>query len=512
MSSKTVALEVDENKWFDTLHLKEGLKQRSIKGGVSTVTGQAISFILTTASYIVLARLLLPADYGLVEMVASVTGFAAIFKDLGLSSAVIQKQKITQTEVNSVFWMNVLISLGIALVVAMAAPGIVYFYQEPRLLAITLIFALNIFIVGLSLQHNALMKRQMRFTHLTFIQIGSVAMSLLGGVIFAWLGFGYWALVFQGVIFTVVQTVALWWVCDWKPNFSFDKTKVGSFLKFGAGVTGFDVVNHFSRNMDNVFIGKFVGPIALGLYSKAYQLLMLPITQLRNPLNTVALPAMSTLHGDPAKFKGFYTRYLFILAFFSMPLVVFLGVFADELIFVILGEQWVEAGPLFQILAIGAFVHPIIGTTGLILITTGQVKRYFNMGLYNALFTVAGFGIGVYMGGVKGVAISQAVVVYTLFFPILFYNLYKSPVSVAAFLKEIIYPLLFSLASGGAMLLFAWQVSKMHFKLSPIFYCAFGFLVGAAVYLLLMVIFSDSRKKAHQILELGSFLKSRNSN
>lgn len=507
MSLEAVSEEIKEDKWFHTGHLQGDLKARSVKGGVSTMVAQIISFVMTVAQTTIMARLLVPEDFGLIAMVSSITGFITIFKDLGLSSAVIQKEKLTQSEVSSVFWVNLLISFVIALVVVLLSPAIVYFYQEERLLHITLVFALNIFIIGLSLQHNALMKRQMQFNSLALIQLGAVGLNIVAGIILAWLGFGYWALIIQGFVFSVLQTGALWILCDWRPDFAFKKSNVGSFLKFGAGLTGFDVVNHFARNMDNVLIGKFVGSVALGLYSKAYQLLMLPITQLRNPLNSVALPALSSLQNDDAKFRNFYTRYLFILAFFSMPVVIYLGIFAEDLILIVLGEQWVEAGFIFQILAIAAFIQPVASTPGIILITTGRVKRYFNIGVVNAVCTVTGFAIGVFMGGVKGVAISQAVVVYTLFIPALYYNLYKTPVSVALFLKEISLPFIFSLISGVAMLVYAYYVKQLNLQMPSIVYCACGFFVGAVIYIGFMNIFTAGRRKFMQILDVGSFIK-----
>lgn len=509
MNTQTVSKESKEDKWFRTDHFKGDLKSRSVKGGVSTMAAQIISFVMTTAQTVILARLLVPEDYGLIAMVSSVTGFVTIFKDLGLSAAVIQKDKITQSELSSVFWVNVLICFGIALVIALLSPALVHFYDEGRLLYITLLFALNIFIVGFSLQHSALLRRQMQFNKLALIQIGCVIINILVGITLAWLGFGYWTLVIQGLVFALLETIALWTICDWRPDFLLNKSKVASYLRFGAGITGFDVVNHFSRNMDNVFVGKFVGSVALGLYSKAYQLLMLPITQLRNPLNSVALPALSSLQNQGEKFRDFYTKYLFILAFFSMPVVVYLGVFADELIFIILGDQWVEAGPLFQILAMAAFIQPVVSTTGLILITTGEVKRYFNIGLINAIFMVSGFGIGVYLGGVRGVAITNVVVVYFLFIPTLYHNLRKSPVSVAQFLKEISIPLLYSVVSGAAMLVYAYYIEQLGLQLMPMVYCALGLVVGAITYIGLMLALPVSRKKFMQIVNLGLIYKAK---
>ncbi|GAB3538517.1 lipopolysaccharide biosynthesis protein [Pontibacter brevis] len=493
--------EKQEQKWFETVHLKEDLKSRSVKGGFITVAGQVVSFALNISSTIVLARLLTPEDYGLVAMVTAVTGFVTIFKDLGLSAAVIQKEQINQQQVSAVFWINVFISLGIALIVSLLAPVLVNFYDEERLFYITLVFSAGIFISGLSLQHNALMKRQMKFQRLAMINTANAFFSIVCGVLLAWFGFGYWAIVAISVLFPSFNTLALWLVCDWRPSFTLKANDVKSFLKFGAGITGFDMINYFSRNMDNVLIGKFVGSVALGLYTKAYQLLLLPITQLRDPLNGVALPALSTLQNDSGKYRSYYKRFLFTLAFFSMPAVVYMAVFSEELILIVLGDQWIEASSIFRVLALAAFIQPLLSTIGLVMISTGDIKRYFTWGCINAALVVTAFFIGV-QWGVDGVAKAYVAITYILFFPALFYSLRNSPVSVSLFLKEISFPGIFSIICGVAMYYFRNYFHDLH----DIVLCVSGFLAGGMLYLVLWFISKASRERAKQVLEIGSVL------
>ena len=493
--------EKQQEKWFETQHLKDDLKSRSVKGGFMTVAGQIVSFVMNISSTILLARLLSPEDYGLVAMVTAVTGFVTIFKDLGLSAAVIQKEQITQKQVTAVFWINVFISLGLALIVSLLAPVLVDFYDEERLFYITLVFSISIFISGLSLQHNALMKRQMKFQSLTLINTACAFASIIVGVLLAWYGFGYWAIVAITVLFPSFLTVALWIVCDWRPGFSLRADDVSSYIKFGAGITGFDLINYFSRNMDNVLIGKFVGSVALGLYTKAYQLLMLPITQLRDPLNGVALPALSTLQNDPEKYRSYYKRFLFTLSFFSMPAVVFMAVFSEELILIVLGDQWIRASMIFRILAFVGFIQPLLSTVGLVMITSGNIKRYFTWGVINAVSVVTAFFIGV-QWGVDGVAKAYVVVSYLLFFPTLFYCFHKSTISVSLFLREISFPAVFSLICGVAMYFFRDYFHDLH----DIILCATGFLVGAVLYFMLWFSSSTSRHRAYQVLEIGSVL------
>lgn len=492
----------DKNdKWFSTNHLKDDLKSRSVSGGFSTVSGQLISFGMSTLSLIVMARLLSPEDFGLVAMVTAITGFATIFQNLGLSAAVIQKEEIKQSQVSSVFWINVLISLGIAFIIAISAPFLVKFYNEVRLLNITVTLAFGILIASLSLQHNALMKRQMKFKALSLVQIGSTALSLVVGIAMALYGFGYWAIVAQTILVPVLSTIALWFICDWRPGIYIRIGEAKSFLKFGAGITGFDLINYFSRNADSILIGKFLGSGPLGLYSKAYQLLMLPITQLRNPLNAVAFPALSTLQNEKYKYQSFYKRYLFTLAFFSMPLVMYLGIFSEELILIVLGDQWVEAAYIFTLLAISGFIQPVASTRGLVMITGGDTKRYFIFGFANAVFVILGFYIGINWG-IEGIAISYAIVNYAFLLPSLFYCFKNTPVSVLDFLSEIFYPLVFSLVSGGTMMVLKY----FYDDLPNLILFAIGLFLGGGIYMLCWYSSNASRSKLNQIFEIISLL------
>lgn len=489
------------NKWFDTEHLSNGLKAHSIKGGMNTIIGQVASFIMNISATIIMARLLTPGDYGLVAMVTTVTGFITIFKDLGLSAAIIQRKHLFQSQVSAVFWINIVVSFGLAAIIALIAPLLVKFYNEDRILNMTLVFAASIFFSGLSLQHNALMKRQMKFKLLSRIQVLCTILSLATGIVLAWQGFGYWSIVAATISNPVYSTIALWIVCDWRPNLNFNSDGIKSILTFGAGLTGFDFVNYFARNVDNVLIGKFVGASALGMYSKAYQLLLLPITQLRDPLNAVALPALSSLQHEKWKYNSYFTRYLFTLSFFSMPIVVFFGIFSDEIVLIVLGDNWIGVSSIFKLLAIAAFIQPIASTQGLVLITTGKARRYFVLGILNTTVVVAGFCIGVNWG-VMGIAISYSIVTYLLFIPLLSYSLKGSPVTVKHFLLEIMYPISFSIISGGFMFYYKY----LSFDLPYLVTCGIGFVIGTLIYLALWLSTKNTRSKLEKIKDISTFM------
>lgn len=483
-----------EERWFSRGHLKTDLKKQSIRGGISTVSGQVISLFFTIGSTAVMARLLTPDDFGLVVMVTAFTGFISAFKDLGLSAAVIQREIITQRQVSVLFWLNIIISFFMALVVALSAPLLVYLYAEDKVFNITLVFAIGIFISGFSLQHSALMKRQMKFKNLAINYILCSGISVLTGIFLAYKGYGYWAVVISTVLTPVLSTISLWFICDWRPLFIFKFSESRTFLKFGLNITGFDLINYFSRNADNMLIGKYLGTGALGLYSKAYQLLLLPITQLRDPLNAVALPALSSLQAEKEKFRQYYSNYIFLLSFFSMPLVLFLAIFSDELILIVLGDKWISASYIFKLLAITSFIQPVASTRGAVMIATGNTKRYLIWGFANAIFVILGFIIGIYWG-IPGVAISYAIVNYLLLLPSLYYSFKDSVITVGLFFRMIRYPLIISILSGLAMYSF-----RQYFVYLPVLNLFFiGLLFSVIIYLSLWCLSKGGREKLRQL-------------
>lgn len=489
-------------KWFDTVHLTADLKKRSVKGGVNTVFAQLLSFAMNMSSTAIMGRLVAPESFGVVAMVTAFAGFVTIFKDLGFSSAIVQNKDITQKQVSTLFWINSLIGLAISLIIVALGPVLVWFYDESRLLHITWAYALSIFVSAIALQHHALLKRQMRFKRISFIRILATAISIVLGIVLAILDFDYWAVVAIPISYTVASSALTWAYCDWRPSFAFDISRITSLMRFGSGITGFELVNYLSRNLDNVLIGRQVGAVALGLYSKSYQLLMLPITQLRAPLNTVALPAMSTLQSQRHRYKEFYDRYVFLLAFFSMPMVVCLFVFAEELILTVLGSQWIEAAYIFQLLALAAFIQPVAGTRGVIMITMGQTRKYFVWGVVNAFFTVLGYFIGINWG-VTGVAISYIIVNYVLLVPSLYWGFKDTPADVYSFFKEAAYPFCFSVVSGVVCFLFKNAVGHAW---SDLFVLSVGVVLGAGIYMLLWFTSKRTRKKLKIVLEIRNLV------
>jgi PST family polysaccharide transporter len=210
-------------------------------------------------------------------------------------------------------------------------------------------------------------------------------------------------------------------------------------LKFGAHITGFDLVNYFHRNLDNILIGRFWGADMLGLYSRAYNLLMFPIQNIRAPLNAVAFPAMSRLQDQPQLFRSYYRRVTSLVALFSMPLCGFLFVAARPFIEFVLGERWVDAASLFQILAIVGFIQPSASLRGLVVLSLGLGRRYLGLGVLQAVVTSIGFLIGIWWGA-KGIAIAYVISTYAVLFPMFHLAFKDTPLRLEDYVHSVARP------------------------------------------------------------------------
>ncbi|MBN2295015.1 MAG: lipopolysaccharide biosynthesis protein, partial [Pirellulales bacterium] len=398
----------DQVDFFDVKHLEADIRGHSIRGGAVTLFAQGARVFLMFAGFVVLARLLSPKDFGLLAMVTSVTAFAVIFKDMGLSTATVQKSEINHGQISVLFWVNTCIGFLTMLVVAVIAPFISRFYGESRLTYITLVLSITFFLGGLSIQHQALLRRQMRFGTLASIQILSMLVSIISGIIFALCGAGYWALVFMQLAMSGTTTIGLMTFCRWRPGLPVRRSGVRSMLRFGGHITGFSIINYFSHNLDKILIGRFCGDGMLGLYSESYRIIYTPISNLRSPMTAVAIPALSRLQNDPDRYKRFYSQMLMVLALISIPVLVFLCACSENVILLVLGEQWVAMNWIFKMLAVAGLMQTTAGTRGLVLISCGQTGRYLKWGIIGSATTICAIAIGIPWGAL-GVATALAI-------------------------------------------------------------------------------------------------------
>lgn len=416
------------DRLFQTEHLKKDLHGRSFRGGVVTLSGQVLKFIIGLVSIAVLARLLRPPDFGLVAMVTSITSFVGLFKDLGLSNATVQRLKVTHVQISFLFWINVVLSLAVTLVVICLAPLIAWFYHEPRLVWVTIVLAMSFVFGGLSVQHQALLRRQMQFKTLAVRDVVALAGGTTLAIVLAWFGFGYWSLVAGPVAINIFSCILLWTICDWRPGRFQRGVGARSMLVFGGNLTAFNLINYFTRNFDNILIGRVLGAGPLGIYSKAYGLLTLPATQINAPMAAVLLPGLSRLQNDPTEYGKLFVNAVRSIALLTVPIVVFSFFFAHDIVLVLLGERWLRVAPIFQYLAPAALVGAIAFVPGWLCQSLGRSRRQLNYALISAPICVAGFFIGI-KWGIAGVAASYSITYGCMFWWYVWYASKDSPVA-----------------------------------------------------------------------------------
>jgi O-antigen/teichoic acid export membrane protein len=408
-----MAVQSHVSEALSTDHLHADLKGRSVRGGLLTLVSQGVQFVMQTVSTVVLARLLAPADFGIVAMVTAVTGLAYAFADFGLSEATIQRKEITHEQVSTLFWINVAIGLVLTLITAGLGPVLARFYREPRLPMITLLLSLSFFIGGLRVQPNALLKRQMRFSALAFRDILAYVVGVPIAITMAWRGAGYWALVALPLTLNFMQTAVSWMLVRWRPGLPHRDSQVGSMLAFGGNVSLSYLIFNLNRSFDSVLIGRYWGATPLGLYSRAYNLLMLPVRQLSIPAGNVTIPTFSRLQDDPERFARYYLRAVGLMIWITAPIFGFLFVAAKPVIVLVLGAKWGGAAPVFQILAIAALGQLLLESTIWLFISRGQSARLLKLLLIISPIILCSFAIGLPFG-IKWVALSGSLVLVTI--------------------------------------------------------------------------------------------------
>lgn len=420
---------------FATDHLMDSIGGRTARGGAVTFVFHGLKFAISIVATSILARLLSPQDYGLIGMVAVLTNFVALFKDLGLSLATVQRPEITSRQVSTLFWLNMLLSVATMTVLVALAPLLSWFYGEPRLTLIGVVTATGFLIGGLTVQHEALLKRQMRFYALSAISATAMVSGYIVGIVFAWSGFRFWSLVFSQLALLITNTVLVWIVSRWRPGLPSRNTGVRSMLSFGGHITAYSTINYFSKNADNVLIGKFWGSSSLGLYNKASQLVGLPTEQITEPLMGVVIPTLSRLADSPERYRNAYVRIMEKVLILVMPAVGLMIVTADWLVAILLGAQWKEVAPILVFMCIAGLFQPILATGGWLLVSQGRGKDMFVWALINAPISVLSILAGLKWGAV-GVAASYSIARILITSPLMYWFIgRKGPISTTDFYR-----------------------------------------------------------------------------
>lgn len=423
------------------------LKEKAIRGGIARFAAQGANFALRLFSLMVLARLLGPRDFGLVGMVTAFTGVLDLFRDFGLSAAAIQRKTVTQGQISTLFWINLAVGGSLGLLAVVLAPAVAAFYHEPRLVAVTMVLGAGFLFNAAGVQHSALLQREMRFTALAVVNTLGLLLGVVVGIAGAMAGYGYWALVAMTVTTPLIATTGFWVVTRWVPQLPQRGTGIRSMMRFGGTLTLNGLLAYCAYNLDKVLLGRFWGANALGIYGRSYQLVNIPTGNLNGAGGEVAFSALSRLQDDPRRLRNYFLKGYSLVLAMTIPITVACLLFANDVVRVLLGPNWMSAAAILRFLAPTILVFGIINPVGWLITSLGLVNRSLKVALIFAPLITAGYLLGVPYGP-KGVALGFSAVMLLCAVPLTAFCVRGTPVSLRDILVTTAGPLVSALVAG----------------------------------------------------------------
>lgn len=426
------------------------------------------------------ARLLTPGEYGIVAMAAIVTNFALILRDLGTSAALIQRKEIDDVLISTVLAINIITGVLLCLLIVGASDFLARQFDSPELRIVLIFLALGFPVNSFAGAHQAIMERESRFKELARIELTSGLLSLIAALLCALCGLGVLSLVVQSLMMSVLSATQIILASGWtrlkRPRLSAAK----SIWKFSGGLTGFSVINYFSRNADSIIIGKYLGAFALGPYSLAYRSMLFPVQSITFVLSRAMYPILSRSARGSHEAKSIYLQTLGIIAFLVAPLAA--GLFAVRLSFVdvFFGEKWGVVSQLLFWMAPTGLIQAIVSTSGAVFMANERTNLQLMLGFFSMLMQVGAFAIGVNYGIVRLAEFYFYANVFNAVMTLHFSNSLMN-VEAVAMLKKL-FPSFFSAAAMAVILSAVMQIEVGN----EIQHLCVGIIVGAICYFSIM--------------------------
>lgn len=374
------------------------LRQRMVAGLRWQAAGAVGSQIVTLAAAIPLARLLSPAEFGLVAMAGVATGFLLLFAEFGLGYALVQAREASPETLSSVFWLQAGLGAALALLGVAAAPAVAAFYREPRLVPVAAALAAELAITGLAATQISLARRRLAFATLVRSELVATAASSAVAVAMAAAGAGVWSLVARSLLAAALRAAALWRWSGWQPQPVLRLSAVRPLLRFSRDLLATENLNYWARNLDTLLLGRVVGVDALGLYNRAYRLFLLPSQTLAGTLRSVLFPSFSRIAHEPARVKAIFLRVVRGVALVAFP--VHLGLLAcvDVAVPALFGPSWTPMIPLARIFCAVGLVQSLAGLNGSLYLALGRTDLQLRYGILFRANLIVGIAAGLRWG------------------------------------------------------------------------------------------------------------------
>jgi O-antigen/teichoic acid export membrane protein len=430
----------------------ESIRNRALRGIRWSTLQQGVNHAISVTVFVVLARILQPEDFGLVAFSSVVIGFVGPFVTQGLGAAIVQRENLEELHLDAAFWFNMTVGTLLSALLALCAPAIASTMGQPDAGPVIAWLAVGLFILSLSSVQGAILRRNLAFRALATRSLVAAVVAGSAAVILALSGFGVWSLVARQLIESIISVVLLWSVSGWRPRLRFSRTHFQDLFRFGFNVVATDLLVFVNRRADNLFIGFFLGPAALGYYAVAYRLLTMALRFLSQTVYRVAMPVVARLQSEPQRVARSFCRITHATAHVSLPIFAGLGLLASDLVPALFGPKWSPSIPVMQLLAgVGALqtlLRPIVA----VIVGMGRPEWRLRLQFVDGVMNLAGFAVAVHWGFVA-VAFSYLVVNYALA-PLWFILLARMiPISPRQYFAQIQAPLFGAAAMCAIVLL-----------------------------------------------------------
>lgn len=364
------------------------LKQKSINGIIWSLTEKIGIQLIKLVLGVILARLLTPADYGLIGMITVFISISIMFIDSGFGLAYIQKQDANDIDASTIFYFNLVVSIFFYLVLYFAAPSIAIFYEEYRLINLIRVLSFVLIINSFGLIQRTKLTKNVDFKRKTILMLISAVLSSTCGIIAALSNYGVWSLVVQGMVKACIESIGLYVLYKWKPLPYFSLISLKSMLSFSTWALLLGIIESIFNNIYIIVIGKFFPPAQLGFYTKAQQFERTVSRTPSHAVGTVAFPVFSKLQNDKIALKNAMKKFIQHTLFFVMPLSAIFFVIAEPFFLILLTEKWVPMVPYFQLLLVAGVLYPIHMVNVQALTAQGKMKLSFNISMIKNVLRV----------------------------------------------------------------------------------------------------------------------------
>ena len=463
---------------------------------------QIVQVLCQIGSVVVLSRLLPPTDFGLLAMAGPACAFISLFQDMGLSQATIQKPEITHDEVSAFFWINVAAGAALAAASVAISPLLGWYYGDPRVVSLTAAMGPLILFSAIGGQPAAILRRRMEFGISAAIGVLGAVTGLAVSIVAALTIKNYWALFFGSAAGTLISVAGVWLAAGWLPSRPRRIAGLGRMLKFGAGVTVSNLSAYFSMNTDNMLIGRRWGGQTLGLYDRAYKLLLFPINRISWPVMTTIVPVLSRLAGNPEPYNRVFLRTIALLTLATWPGIVWAIVLRDTLVPTLLGSRWSSAVAIFAPLAFAALVQTVNNATGYLYTSQGRGGELARISVIGATIDVVSFVVGLPYGA-TGVATAYMTSEFLRTPFLWWYVTRKGPVRATSVIVTVL-PQLAGAAGAGVISTLYREFAAA--SLVPVVQLALGLLLSYGAVLLIMGISRNGRQTLGHAYEAAKHL------